>query len=127
MFARFLFALLTIAGFSNACLAAGIDKITLKCINKQEAPADDIYLEVYADGTLVDGFGRENIKELSNGDIWVIDKKIMFTTNLKIRVREKDKMQDDTFGEVTITASGSGKTTLGGGQVAKYEYTLSWE
>jgi hypothetical protein len=100
-----------------------------KCNNQQESDlSDEIYFEITADGKDVAGWGDTVQYKGKRNQTTTIDRKITAPNTIVINVFEKDAVNSDSLGSITISSAGAGDKKLSGEiNAGKFDYEFFWE
>jgi hypothetical protein len=118
--------------------AATVTSFVVRCIDRQEATNDDIFLAAVKDSQPV-GWGKGdqagtsvgNTFEMKEGSTLTLNQKslsdLTFNGSLKIAVQEKDVTSNETFADINITPDDGTKNLVFKGKDWEYhvEYSVS--
>ena len=114
MLTRSLLAVAVLFGTSAALQAAQVTHFVVKCVDRQEVSADDIYLAATHDGQPVawgadhqNGTSNDNSINMNDNDVLTLDSAslglLKFDKTLQVVIKEKDVTADEIIGTVNIT------------------------
>lgn len=136
-------ASLAMFGLAGVADAAKVTSLVIRCVDRQEAGDDDVYLAAVRDGQPVpwgddhqDGTSVGNSIDLNNDDAdskaLTLDAKslaeLTFQKTLAISIMEKDVTENQTLGTVNITADAGKKSMIvkGGEGNDAFEYHIEY-
>jgi hypothetical protein len=135
MFSRSLWVFGIVLASAAVANAASVTRFSVRCVDRQEVSADDVFLAATHDGKPVawakehqQGTSRDNSINMNDGDVLSLDAKSLglmkFDQAFQVTIHEKDVAADEVIGTVNITPSDGAKKAVF--KTADFEYHVEY-